>query len=159
MSMELMVLSDRRLPSIADWQDAIATEGLRVTLLPGVVIDKLDGFVPVRSNDTMTGFECYHCDAQEIFEQYADRRFGRSWRNGFIFRWGGDIDAASLPTRQLPHMRKHRMVSCSILRMAHSCLGRKRSPRIPRMREEFKKWSALPRIIAERIGADPKSFL
>src|SRR5690349_21445996 len=92
MSMELMILSDRRLPSIATWQHAISTEELGLTLLTECSIDGLNGFVPVRSNDIMTGFECYHCDAREIFEQYPDVRFGRSWSDGFIFRWSGDLE-------------------------------------------------------------------
>src|SRR6187402_2633803 len=92
MSMELMALSDRRLPSTVDWQQAIATEGLHVTLLTEFPIDKLDGFVPVRSNDIMTGFECYYCDFQEIFADHPEVRFGRSWSNCLIFRWGSDLD-------------------------------------------------------------------
>jgi hypothetical protein len=152
--MELMVLSDRRLPSIAYWQDAIATEGLRVTLLTELPLGKLDGFVPVRSNDTMTGFECYHCDAREIFEQYADMRFGRSWRNGFIFRWGGDFDACVAVYAAAAAYAK---ASDGVLFDPQEGLlmsWQEALAEITRMRQEFKKWSALPRTIAERIGRD-----
>jgi len=152
--MELMVLSDRLLPSIADWQDAIATEGVRVTLLTEFPIGELDGFVPVRSNNIMTGFECYHCDAQEIFEQYPDMRFGRGWRNGFIFRWSGNLDECLAAYAAAAAYAK---ASDGVLfdPQEGSLLSWQEAlAEVPRIRQESEKWSALPKALAERIGGD-----
>jgi hypothetical protein len=154
MSMELMVLSDNRLPSIAIWQQAISTEGLRVTLLTEFSIDRLDGFVPVRSNDIMTGFECYHCDAREIFEQYPGVGFGRSWSDGFIFRWGGDLEECLAAYAAAAAYAK---ASDGILfdpQGGTLMSWQDALAAIPRIRQESEKWSALPKALAERIGGD-----
>jgi hypothetical protein len=93
MSVELMVLSERRVASMPDWQQAIDMEGLSVTLAADASIEMLDGFLPVRSSDTQTGFECDHCEVEEILTLYPNVNFGRRWSYGLVFRWGGDLDA------------------------------------------------------------------
>lgn len=53
MSVDLYVLSDRRLVSVAAWQQAIDGERSELVLPADTSIDKLDGFLPVRWNGTL----------------------------------------------------------------------------------------------------------
>jgi hypothetical protein len=60
MAMELYVLSDQRLSSIAEWQQAIDAEGFALQLSRETPLDAVDGFLPAQLNREPTGFECNH---------------------------------------------------------------------------------------------------
>jgi hypothetical protein len=90
MAMEMFVLSDRQLGSIAEWQAAIDAEGFAVKL------DDTDfrwhsGFLPARLNGKLTGFECYHDPADEFMHENSDIDFGHEWKFVLGFRWRGDF--------------------------------------------------------------------
>jgi hypothetical protein len=89
MSIEIHVLSDQRLPSIAKWQEAIESEGFALKLSPDTQFDEVRGFLPALLADKESGFECYHDNARELMEGYADSvEFGRVWKHALSFRWG-----------------------------------------------------------------------
>jgi hypothetical protein len=155
MSMELIVLSDRRLSSIADWQQAIDAEKLHLTLSTETPIDGLSGFLPVRSNDAaMTGFECYLDDAQEIFELYPDVKFGRSWSNSLTFRWGSDLDECLAACAAAAAYAKATGGVVFDPQDGRLMSWQETLAEIPIIRRESDKWKDLPRILAERIARD-----
>lgn len=91
MSMEIHVLSDKRLPSIAAWQQAIDAEGFDLKLNPEVEFDKASGFLPALLRGKQSGFESYHDDPRELMESYADVPYFKScpaWKHALSFRWG-----------------------------------------------------------------------
>jgi hypothetical protein len=92
MSVELSVLSDRRLSSTAEWQQAIDTEGFPLRLDPACTLADTSGFFPARFGDKLTGFECYHDDAGEMIDSYTDIDFGHRWAHALGLRIGGDYD-------------------------------------------------------------------
>jgi hypothetical protein len=92
MSIEISVLSDRRLQSTADWQQAIEAEGFPLRLDPTVKLDEAGGFFPAHFGEKLTGFECYHDDATEMIETYSDIDFGHRWAHALGLRIGGDYD-------------------------------------------------------------------
>jgi hypothetical protein len=90
MAMEIFVLSDRKLGSIAEWQAAIDAEGFSFKL------DQTDfrwhsGFLPGKLNGKLTGFECYHDSADEFIRENSDIDFGHEWKFVLGFRWMGDF--------------------------------------------------------------------
>ncbi len=93
MSMELYVLSNRRLASVAQWQQAINAEGVALSLSVQRSFEQLAGFLPVTFNATDTGFECDHWDIHDLKTITANINFGR-WQYALAFRWGADINAA-----------------------------------------------------------------
>lgn len=93
MSLEIYVLSDQMLTSISKWQIAIDASGFPLRLSTENAFDTLRGALPVRLNDRLTAFECDHCSATDLINDYSDIDFGRSWSKALAFRWGGDIDA------------------------------------------------------------------
>lgn len=152
MSVELMVLSDRRLSSMSDWQRAIDTEGLHLALPADISIEMLSGFLPVRSNDTGTGFECDYFDVQEILADYPDVNFGRSWRCCLVVRWNGDGDAclaASIAAAAYAKASEGIVFDPQdgVVMSAQEALAQ-----IPDIRRELEKWRGFGRVIAERIG-------
>jgi len=91
MSMEVSVLSDRRLATTEEWQRAIDAEGFSLRLDPEVVLEEASGFFPVQFGDKLTGFECYHDDAAELIAEYPDFDFGRQWTCALGLRMRGDM--------------------------------------------------------------------
>ena len=89
MSMELYVLSDRRLASIDEWQRAIDGEDFPLRLSTETPFDDVNGFLPMELRGTSTGFECDHWDAGSVLKDYADVDFGRAWTCALAFRWLG----------------------------------------------------------------------
>jgi hypothetical protein len=91
MSMEIHVLSDKRLPSIAAWQEAIDVEGFDLNLDPEVEFDKASGFLLAMLRGKQSGFESYHDDPRDLMEGYADVPYFKScpaWKHVLSFRWG-----------------------------------------------------------------------
>jgi hypothetical protein len=92
MSIEMSVLSDRRLASTAEWQRAIDAEGFPLKLDPDCALEDARGFFPAHFGDKLTGFECYHDDAGEMMDSYAHIDFGRRWTHALGLRIIGDHD-------------------------------------------------------------------
>ena len=95
MSIEIFVLSDRRLASMAEWQQAINQEGFNLRLDTSRPIEALGGHLPVQRGEQDAGFECDHFDPAEILddENLADIDFGHRWTHLLAFRFGGDFHA------------------------------------------------------------------
>jgi hypothetical protein len=87
--MELWVLSDRQLNSIAEWQAAIDAEGYSLDLAKDASFEKLNGFLPCHLRAELTGFECYHDDAAALMRNNAGFDFGHEWKYVLGFRWLG----------------------------------------------------------------------
>ncbi|MBL8570766.1 MAG: hypothetical protein JNK84_16975 [Phreatobacter sp.] len=90
MSMELYVLSDRQLTSIAEWQAAIDQEGFRLKLDEGAAFTALDGYLPAHFGAALAGFEVNHWDPQAMKRddpEYVD--FVKDEVHLLAFRWGG----------------------------------------------------------------------
>jgi hypothetical protein len=93
MSLEAFVLSDRRLASIQDWQQAIDAEGFKLALSAERSLDRLSGYLPALWEQTATGFECDHWNVAQLMDENSDIDFGHRWKHALAFRWGGDLDA------------------------------------------------------------------
>jgi hypothetical protein len=93
MSIEIYVMSDRRLGSMAEWQQAIDKEGFDLRLNTSRPIEALSGHLPAQRGAQHAGFECDHWDPAEILddEGLADVDFGRRWTQMLAFRFGGDF--------------------------------------------------------------------
>jgi hypothetical protein len=91
MSMEVCVLSDEKLDSISDWQNAIDAERFPLQLSDGAPLDRIDGFLPANLRDNRTGFECYHVDPREMIDTYKNIQFGHEWKYALVFVWGGNF--------------------------------------------------------------------
>jgi hypothetical protein len=92
MSLEFSVLSGRRLASTAEWQQAIDAGGFPLRLDPQCALAETSGFFPAHFGDKLTGFECYHDDANEMMDSYGDIDFGRRWTHALGFRIIGNYD-------------------------------------------------------------------
>jgi len=92
MSLEFSVLSDRRLTTTAEWQQAIDAEGFPLRLDPACVLAEANGFFPAHFGDKLTGFECSHDDAGQLIDEYSDIDFGRRWAYALGLRIMGDFD-------------------------------------------------------------------
>jgi hypothetical protein len=92
MAMELWVLSDKQLNSIAEWQTAIDAEGFPLKLSEKLEFEKLDGFLPSHLRGELTGFECNHWNASKFMGDVPDINFGHDWKYVLAFRWGGNFN-------------------------------------------------------------------
>lgn len=90
MSMELYVLSDRQLESIAAWQIAIDASHFPLRVSLSTPFARLNGVLPVQLGDRQTVFECVHWNAAELMAELADIDFGRRWKFVLAFRWTGN---------------------------------------------------------------------
>jgi hypothetical protein len=95
MSIEIFVLSDKQLASIAEWQHAIDAEGLDLRLDASRPFQESSGHLPAHRGDQLAGFECDHRDPKDVLEDEscADIDFGRRWTRALAFRFGGDFFA------------------------------------------------------------------
>jgi hypothetical protein len=91
MSMELWVLSDKQLRSVAEWQAAIDAEGYPLRLDASGSIETLRGFLPALLRDAKTGFECNLWPADGLMRERPDVDFGHAWKHVLAFRWGGNL--------------------------------------------------------------------
>jgi hypothetical protein len=85
--MGCFVLSDRRLASIAEWQQAISAEGFGLVLSTQTPFDALDGFLPAELCERRTGFECAHWDLQVLVGKHPELHFDHRWSYVLAFRW------------------------------------------------------------------------
>jgi hypothetical protein len=90
MSIEIYVLSDRRLGSIGEWQRAIDQEGFDLRLDLSRPFEELSGHLPALRGEQRAGFECDHWPPADIIETSPDIDFGRPWTHVLAFRLGGD---------------------------------------------------------------------
>lgn len=95
MSIEIFVLSDRRLESMAEWQRALDDERFDLRLDPSRPLGELGGHLPAHRGTQHAGFECDHWDPADVMddESCADVDFGRRWTQALAFRFGGDFYA------------------------------------------------------------------
>jgi hypothetical protein len=91
MAMEIYVLSDRRLNSMAEWQRAIAAERfpLPLRLSADTPFAQLSGFLPVQYENAQVGFECDHWDSRSTMSEHPNIEFGHPWKFALAFRFGG----------------------------------------------------------------------
>ncbi len=94
MSIEIYVLSDRALGSIAEWQRAIDAEGFDLRLDTSRPFEALSRHLPAQRGERHAGFECDHWDPADIMEGCSDLDFGHPWTKALAFRFGGDYYAA-----------------------------------------------------------------
>ena len=121
MSIEIYALSDRRLTSIADWQQAIDREGFNLRLDSSRPFEDLSGHLPAQRGSQHAGFECDHWDAAEIIDGYGDFDFGRRWKEISPSALAAMSLHCGAPTRPQPPMRAPRKGSSSIHKAAKSC--------------------------------------
>ena len=89
MSMEMIVMSDRPINSIAEWQAAIDREGYPLQLAPDIKFEYLSGFLPSHLRGELTGFECFHEDAASLIRNHPDIKFDHDWKFCLAFVWLG----------------------------------------------------------------------
>ena len=89
MSMELWVLSDKKLSSVAEWQAAIDAEGYALGLKKDAEFGDLKGFLSCQLEGNLTGFECYHDDAGALMRNNPGTNFGHDWKYALGLRWLG----------------------------------------------------------------------
>jgi hypothetical protein len=91
--MEIYVLSDRRLVSIAAWQEAINSEGFELALDQSRPFEQLRGHLPATWRGEHAGFECDHWEPESVLDGYPEATFGHRWLYCLAFRWGADARA------------------------------------------------------------------
>jgi hypothetical protein len=91
-AMELFVLSDKQLRSVAEWQAAIEAEGYPLQLDDKTPITALKGFLPAQLRAATTGFECGHWPADRFMREMSGVNFDHDWKHVLTFRWGGDLN-------------------------------------------------------------------
>jgi len=93
MSIEIFVMSDRRLTSIAEWQKAIEQEGFNLRLDASRPFAAIRGHLPAWRGSEAAGFECDHWDPADLLDDddLADVNFGRRWSQTLAFHFGGDV--------------------------------------------------------------------
>lgn len=91
MSVEIFVLSDRKLTSIAEWQRAIDEEGFALKLDTSRPFDELSGHLPSSWGEREAGFECDHFDAAQFIGEMAHIEFTRPWKHLLAFRVGANF--------------------------------------------------------------------
>lgn len=95
MSIEIFVLSDKRLGAIEEWQKAIDAEGFGLRLDHSRSIEELSGYLPAHKGERLAGFECDHFDPADLLEEFTEVDFGRRWEQMLAFRFGGDFHELS----------------------------------------------------------------
>jgi hypothetical protein len=91
--MEVYALSDRRLLSVAEWQQSITREGFDLWLCDTRPFADLKGHLPAHRGGRYAGFACDHWNAGELADRHRTIDFGRRWKEALAFRVGADFDA------------------------------------------------------------------
>jgi hypothetical protein len=94
MSMELYVISPKRLDTIQEWQKAINEFQFPIRLSEDVDFEKTSGFLPVLLNGKLSGFECDHWTIDDIKESLSFHHIALdpNLKHVLAFRWGGNFD-------------------------------------------------------------------
>lgn len=87
MAMELWVLSDKQLSSVAEWQKAIDAEGLPLRLSDA----DLRGNLSARLRDEETNIEYGIHDFRELKDANRRVSFDGSWKYAISFTWSSDL--------------------------------------------------------------------
>lgn len=75
------------------WQAAISAEHYPLLLSDEIPLENLKGFLRCSLRGQLTGFECYHDDANEFMRTHSDINFGHAWQDALGLRWlGGKKD-------------------------------------------------------------------
>ena len=120
MSMEIYVLSDRRLASLSDWQEAIEAEGFGLQLATGRSLDDLRGHLPAQLGDEHAGFECDHWDAGGLMETYRASTTAIAGNTRSRSASAAMSMPAWAPTWRRPPTREPRVASSSSARNSSS---------------------------------------
>src|SRR5882757_1392417 len=93
MSIEIFVMSERRLGSIAEWQKAIEQEGFNLRLDASRPLEAIGGHLPAWRGSEPAGYECDHSDPADLLDDddLADIDFHRPWSQTLAFRFGRDF--------------------------------------------------------------------
>ena len=94
MSMELYVISPKRLDTIQEWQKAINEFQFSIKISEDVDFEKTSGFLPLLLNGKLSGFECDHWAINDMKESLSFHHIALdpSWKHVLAFRWGGNFD-------------------------------------------------------------------
>ena len=92
MSLEIDILSDVRLKSISEWQDALDREGFPLRLTDDKDFWEGSGFWPASLEQKSTGFERYHIAFQELVENTYGVQFDREWKYVLALMYRGDVN-------------------------------------------------------------------
>ncbi len=92
MSMEIYVLSPRRLASMRKWEEAAIELLFPIKFPESLPFDKVRGFLPVSWKDRNTGFECDQWTVEDIQETYKDLKIDHGLTCALAFRWGSDFN-------------------------------------------------------------------
>lgn len=94
MSMELYVISPKRLKTIQEWQNAIDEFQFPIKFSEEVDFEKTSGFLPLLLNGKLSGFECDHWTIEDIKESLNFHHIAPdpSSKHVLAFRWGGNFD-------------------------------------------------------------------
>ncbi len=92
MSMQICVLSELRLDSTSEWQQALDAESFPLQLSSDKPLAQTSGFMPVDLRAKRTGFECHRCEPTDIVDSYPEIDCDRAWNCVTSFVWGGDLN-------------------------------------------------------------------
>jgi hypothetical protein len=87
MAMQICILSDERLDSIAEWQEAINAEGFPLRLSDADPNRNLVAYL--RDEETSIEYDIH--DFSELKNAYRHVNFGRNWRYAVAFTWSSDF--------------------------------------------------------------------
>ncbi len=87
MSIEICVLSDSLLNSIADWQHAIDAEGFPLQLSDDEQLDQRGGGLTVHLREKLTSFQYRIDDLNDVMSTYKNNNFGHDWKYVVGFPW------------------------------------------------------------------------
>jgi hypothetical protein len=87
MAMQICVLSDERLNSIAEWQKSIDAEGFALQLSDAEPERNL--VARLRGEETSTEYDVH--DFSELKDAFGHINFGRNWRYAITFTWSSDF--------------------------------------------------------------------
>ncbi len=87
MAMQICVLSDERINSIAQWQNAIEAEGFPLRLSDAD--PKRNLVANLRDEETSIEYDVH--DFNELKDAYKHVNFGRNWKYAIAFTWSFDF--------------------------------------------------------------------
>lgn len=87
MSIEISVLSDSRLGSIAEWQKAIDAEGFPLRLPQGDELDEQGGSFVVELRGQATNIEYRFENFHRLKDFYRNVNFGHDWKHVVAIPW------------------------------------------------------------------------